>query len=83
MNREHHTPHMVHGTQVYMHLDNKFKLPVGTRITSPRRLGVNLGPGSRGLKFAVPDILAIAKHQGLGPDDIPRTQWFFIRGHFL
>lgn len=72
------TPGMdaMEGKYVYSHVDNLIHEPCKSRIESPRRLGVNLGPGDRWVVIGVPDILTIARERRLQPDDIPRTKHF-------
>ncbi|MCF4119961.1 hypothetical protein L1785_03120 [Antribacter sp. KLBMP9083] len=53
--------------RIGVHLDNFDRLPVADRTLARRRLGINLGPGTRWLLVATTDVLDIC--QTLGTDD--------------
>lgn len=64
------------GELVYAHLDNYHGRNLGTRVVSPRRFGLNFGPGSRWLLFAVMDIVTMGRRLGLTDDIVPKTAHF-------
>lgn len=54
-----------------MHVDNRDDLPLAVRLQSRRRLGINIGPGSRWLLACFPDIVTMAEELGRGPEATP------------
>lgn len=63
------------GRRPGLHIDNKFRHPLERRIDSPRRLGLNLGPGSRWLLMVLPDIITMTQDV-LEPHEIPTSKHF-------
>jgi hypothetical protein len=56
-----------------IHVDRRDALPLASRLQSRRRLGINIGPGSRWLLACFPDIVTIAEELGRGPETAPET----------
>ncbi|GIH02959.1 hypothetical protein Rhe02_10260 [Rhizocola hellebori] len=59
-----------------LHVDNRDNKPLRTRLRSRRRMGLNLGPGSRWLLVCFPDILTIAQTLGRDQDRVPGNDEF-------
>jgi hypothetical protein len=62
------------GRQPGLHVDNIFHRPLRERLSSPRRLTANRGPGPRWLVLVMPDIITIANILELGPDEVPASR---------
>ena len=61
----------VSGLAPGLHFDGRDNLPLGQRIESRRRLGVNAGPGDRWLFVCIPDIMAMCDRLGVDDQKIP------------
>lgn len=54
-----------------LHFDNHFQFPAVSRLTSPRRIGRNSGPGGRWLLLGSIDAIELTQLLGYPPEHIP------------